>query len=167
MVLTINWAFLGVVVGILLVIVNFIDSVLHMWERRRLILKTSRFVLKVAKWGSIKLTGLGLTFFGSTLLLSTMLAGGVFAVVGANMLNQPAQLVGLSIGGLIAFSISAFGGLLMLGTGLWMTAPKHRVGRFGKSLVVNRLFRRGRQKDGNDVPDMPAMGLILKLPIRL
>jgi hypothetical protein len=132
-----------------------------------LVASVSKFLVRATWLLVVKSVGLTLTFFGGLVMSVVVFASGLFALANASKVGDPVQFIGYGIGDLIAVSIFAFGGLLFLGTGLWMLAPKHRIGRFGKRLVVNRLFRRGRGKNENDGPDIPTMGLILKLPMRL
>jgi uncharacterized membrane protein len=114
------------------------------YQNRRSLLKLARLGLKAAKWGIVKFSGLTVVFFSGFVLIALPVAS--FLLVYAGMSSPTPQPVMLTFAVVIADLVYGLPALVGLGTGLWMVAPKRRIGRFGQRLVVEHIFRRKKGK---------------------
>ncbi len=123
-------------------------------------------MVKVAKWTLIKSVGASIVFLSTAVLCVLPIASWLF--VQAGLTDSQAQLVPLTFGASVAVLLYGFVGLVGLGTGLWIVAPKHSIGRFGRNLVVVHIFRRKRGKGRtSNFLASTCFGLIHRLAPRL
>jgi hypothetical protein len=149
-----------IIKGVLILIVYGILR--KAYNSPKLLLRVARVALKVAKLTLIKSVGLSIVFLSSVMLAVLPIASYLFVQAG---LNVPAQIVPLTIATTIALLLYGFIGLVGLGTGLWIVAPKHSVGKFGRNLVVVHIFRRrkGKARTGHNFLTSTCFGLIHRL----
>ena len=149
-----------IIKGVLILIVYGILR--KAYNSPKLLLRVARVALKVAKWTLIKSIGIAVVFLSTVTLCVLPIGGYFFAQAG---LNSPAQMVPIAFGASVALLLYGFVGLVGFGTGLWIIAPKHSLGRFGRNLVVVHIFRRrkGKTRTGHNFLTSTCFGLIHRL----
>ncbi len=159
----VSWEVVGFVIGLLVNLWFILEKV---FQNRKLLLKGVKLGVRVAKLSAIKFSGLTIVFLSSVVLGVLPIASYLFVQAG---MNVPSQIPVLTFAAAIASLLYGFVGLVGLGTGLWLIAPKHSVGRFGRNLVVVHIFRRrkGKARTGHNVPTSTCFGLIHRLAPKL
>jgi hypothetical protein len=110
----------------------------------------------------IKSVGVFIVFLSSVTLCVLPLASYLFVQAG---MSVPSQIPMLTFAVTIALLLYGFVGLVGLGTGLWLIAPKHSIGKFGRNLVVVHMFRRrkGKTRTRHNFLASTSFGLIHRL----
>lgn len=130
-----------IIKGVLILIVYGILQ--KAYHSPKLLLRLAKGVLKVARLTLIKSVGLSIVFLSSIVLCVVPIFSFLFVQAGV---SGHVPIVYLTIGTLVTDLLYGFLGLVGFGTGLWIIAPKHSIGKFGRNLVVVHIFRRRKGK---------------------